>query len=143
MIIRTKMKTGSKQDAHPAVYGSPGKDMVRRLLKNKAAVAGLLVFAVIVVSCIIAPLLTKYHYAAMNTDNVKAKPSSAHILGTDYLGRDMFTRMLYGGRVTLRISFVSTTLAAVFGSIIGLISGYFGKRTDLIFSYIGIIILHL
>jgi peptide/nickel transport system permease protein len=82
-----------------------------------------------------APVLTKWDYAAINVSNVRERPSITHIFGTDYIGRDLFSRMLYGGRITLKIALVSTVLAAVTGSIIGLLIGYFGGGADFFASH--------
>jgi len=79
-----------------------------------------------------APYLTPWDYRELNINNRMAKPSITHILGTDNLGRDTFARLLYGGRVTLRIAFVTASLAALSGSAIGLVMGYFRGLADLV-----------
>lgn len=129
-------ETSAEQSSGSAQYYNPRADAFRRLTRNKAAVVSFFVFCILALACILAPLLSKYEYSAINVDAVRSKPSAAHILGTDQLGRDLFTRILYGGRVTLRIAFVSAILAAVVGSVIGLVSGYFGKKTDFFLSHI-------
>ncbi|MCL1834946.1 MAG: ABC transporter permease [Oscillospiraceae bacterium] len=111
-------------------------EALRRLFKNKTAVFALVVFAIVCISCALHPYLTKYEYMVIDPANTKQGPSLEHLLGTDHLGRDLFTRILYGGTLTLRISFVSTVLAAAAGCILGLVSGYFGKRTDFILSHL-------
>ena len=108
------------------------KESFRRLLKNKSAVIGLLVFLVICLSCICAPLLTRYDYFTTSTSEANMLPTAKHIFGTDRLGRDLFSRVLYGGRITLRAALVSTLLASAAGAVIGLVSGYFGRSTDFI-----------
>jgi len=109
---------------------------LRRLARNKIAVAGFFVCIVIVIACVCAPLLTKWDYASVDIWSVMERPSSKHILGTDYIGRDLFSRILYGGRVTLKIAFVSTALAAVIGSILGLVAGFSGGRVDFVLSHL-------
>ena len=109
-------------------------DILRQLCGNKAAVAGLAVFLAICLSCALAPLLTTWDYAEISVDHIKEPPSAVHLFGTDYLGRDVFTRMLYGGRLTLRIAFLATAMAATAGSLIGLLAGYFGGRVDMALS---------
>jgi len=109
-------------------------EVVRKLGKNKIAVISLVVFVVICLACAMAPYLTKWEYSAISVPDRNALPSFKHIFGTDYLGRDSFSRMLYGGRLTLRITFVSTLLAAAVGSILGLAAGYFGRKADFIIS---------
>ena len=113
---------------------NPWVEAFRRLRKNKIAVAGFAVFLIICLACIFAPLLTNWTYYSIDVDNTMARPSSVHLFGTDSLGRDVFTRILYGGRMTLRVAFTSTILAALAGSIIGLAAGYFGGIVDFILS---------
>ena len=115
---------------------NPWKESLRRLFKNKSAVVGLLVFLVICLSCAFAPLITDYEYFRTDTQNVSSLPTAEHIFGTDPLGRDLFSRVLYGGRITLRAALVSTLLASVAGAAIGLISGYFGRRIDFLLTRI-------
>ncbi len=109
-------------------------DALQRFGRNKAAVICLAIFLIICISCALAPHLTKYDYSAINANDRLSKPSWAHLLGTDNLGRDLFTRILYGGRMTLRITFTSTVIALLIGSVIGLAAGYFGGRADFIIS---------
>ena len=81
-----------------------------------------------------APFLTKWDYSRIDRNALFERPSFKHILGTDSLGRDMLSRILYGGRITLKVALGATTLAAVIGGIIGLIAGYFKGIADLIIS---------
>jgi len=81
-----------------------------------------------------APWLTKWDYWQINARNRLSPPSAEHIFGTDNLGRDVFSRLLYGGRITLRIALVSASLAMAAGGLIGLVAGYFGDRADMIIS---------
>ena len=118
----------------PAVSHSHWVDFLWRLSKNKVAVTSFIVFLLICLACIFAPFITKWTYYEMNTDNVVQSPSATHILGTDNLGRDVYSRILYGGRMTLRITFMSTILALVVGSVLGLLAGYFGGWLDFIIS---------
>src|SRR5688572_16072459 len=74
-----------------------------RLRRNRAAMAGLVVIGVLVVLAIFAPLLTPYHYADGNLLAGSQGPSRDHLLGTDELGRDILTRLLYGARVSLTV----------------------------------------
>ena len=104
----------------------------RRLRKNKIAVISLIIFLLICLACIFAPFLTKWDYTFIDASEMRQPPSSEHILGTDSLGRDLYTRLLYGGRTTLKIALVSTALAAVFGGTIGIAAGYWGGSADLI-----------
>jgi peptide/nickel transport system permease protein len=113
-----------------------GFNFLRKLCKNKTAVAGFIVFAAVCIACVLAPYLTKWDYSTINTTNIHSAPSREHLLGSDNLGRDILSRLLYGGRVTLRITLVSTSLAAVIGCFIGLVAGYFRGRADFIISHL-------
>ena len=115
----------------PTPSRNPWLELVWRLRNNKIAIAGFVVFFILCISCVIAPVLTDYSYSAINIDRILEMPSRDHVLGTDNLGRDLLTRLLYGGRMTLRIALISTSLAAVVGAVIGLVSGYFGGKADL------------
>lgn len=111
----------------------------RRLQKfaaNKLAVIGLVVLLIIIFACIFAPLLTSYDPNAMNPRDKMMPPSAEHILGTDQLGRDVFTRILYGGRVSMLIALSSAILSRMLGVVLGCISAYFGGKVDFIMIYI-------
>ena len=109
-------------------------DVVYNLYKNKIATIGLLVFMLICLACLFAPFLTRWTFNEIHFEKFMLSPSREHILGTDRLGRDVFTRLLYGGRTTLQITFVSTVLATIVGTTIGLIVGYFGGWLDRLIS---------
>lgn len=75
-------------------------------------------------------MLTPYDPSALNVDQLLQPPSSAHLFGTDALGRDVFTRMLYGGRVSLWVGFVAVGISTTIGLALGLAAGYFGGLVD-------------
>lgn len=101
-----------------------------RLKKNRAAVTGGVVLAVMVVLAILTPWITPYGYEAQNLDLGATPPSTAHWLGTDIFGRDLLTQILYGGRISLAVGFVATAVALVIGVTWGAIAGYVGGRID-------------
>lgn len=105
-------------------------DFIKRFAKNKLALIGIIVLAVIILAAIFAPVLTKYDYYTQNLDEKLLTPSKAHIMGTDKFGRDIFTRILYGARVSLKIGFISMAIATVSGIVIGLICGFYGGALD-------------
>ncbi len=86
--------------------------------------------ATICFAAVFAPWITPYSYETQNTFNILATPSFEHFLGTDRLGRDLFSRLIYGARVSLFIGISSTLLALLIGTIYGSISGYAGGRMD-------------
>ena len=105
-------------------------DAWRRLLANKAALAGGIILIVLIVLAIFAPWIAPHSYSYQNLDLGAQPPSSDFLLGTDTLGRDLFSRILYGARVSLLVGFVATGVALVIGVSWGIVAGYFGVRVD-------------
>ena len=108
--------------------------VLRQLVRNKTALISFIIFIAITLACIMAPLLTQWEFFTIEPSNRFANPSVTHIFGTDSLGRDVFSRLLYGGRTTLRIALLATLLSSVIGCLIGLAAGYFGRWLDFIIS---------
>lgn len=105
-------------------------DTWRRLKKNKIAVVSLFVIIVVILIAIFAPLLAPYSYEIQDARHALAPPSKEHLLGTDRLGRDILSRLIYGSRQSLQMGMVSMAISAVLGIILGSIAGYFGGWTD-------------
>ena len=105
-------------------------DALRRLLANKAAVAGGLILLFLIVLAVFAPWIAPHSYSYQNLELGAQPPSSEFLLGTDTLGRDLFSRILYGARVSLLVGFVATGVALVIGVSWGIIAGYFGGKID-------------
>jgi peptide/nickel transport system permease protein len=93
-------------------------------------VAGAAIVGFMSIAALLAPLIAPYDPTALNVDAILQGPSAAHWLGTDALGRDVFSRMLYGARVSLWVGFVAVGLAVGIGLVLGLTAGYFGGLTD-------------
>lgn len=104
--------------------------VMQRLRKNKVSMAGLLMIVLLVVTAIFSPLLTPYDYAAMDMKNMFAGPTAAHLFGCDDLGRDIFSRLLYGSRASLSMGILATFLATGIGVILGSVVGYYGGWVD-------------
>jgi peptide/nickel transport system permease protein len=104
--------------------------VAKRLKKHKLAIASGIILIILILSCIFAPYLTPYNYYDIDLDNRFAPPSKDHIMGTSELGHDIFTRILYGGRISLLVGFASAFAAAVLGGVLGLVSGYYGGLLD-------------
>ncbi len=117
------------------------KAIIRRFMKRPTAVVGLVLLVVLIFSAAFAPLLAPYDPEVQDLLNVNQSFSSAHLLGTDYLGRDTFSRILYGARVSLTISFLGVIIGTLFGVMLGLIAGYYGGSIDYIIEYILTILL--
>ena len=105
-------------------------DASRRLFANKAAVAGGLVLLIFILLAIFAPWIAPHSYSYQNLELGASPPSSDFLLGTDTLGRDLFSRILYGARVSLMVGFVATGVALIIGVSWGIIAGYFGGKID-------------
>ncbi len=114
----------------PRSSASPWSDAWRRLRRNRMAVAAGVVLIVLIALALVTPLISPYAYDAQNLDLGPTPPSGAHLLGTDALGRDLFTRLLYGGRVSLMVGFAATAVSLIVGVLYGATSGYAGGRTD-------------
>ena len=105
-------------------------DVWRRFRKAPGALVGAAVVAAIVLLAVFAPLLAPSDPLAQHVAQGAQAPSAAHWFGTDKLGRDVFARILYGARISIRIGFVAVGLAITAGTLIGLVAGYVGKRVD-------------
>lgn len=109
---------------------SPWKIGLDRLKKNRLAMFGLAILCITIIASLFAPLITGYDRDAIDTANSYAKPSAIHWLGTDELGRDTFTRLVYGGRISLSVGLVSTGISVAIGVVLGAIGGYHGGTAD-------------
>lgn len=105
------------------------KDAVRRFLKNKMAVFGFGFVVMLALAALAAPLFVQ-SYATQNLAYGAQSPSSAHWLGTDVLGRDLLSRILYGSRISLAVGVCATLVSLTIGVLYGAISGYLGGKTD-------------
>lgn len=147
MEIKEKDKQSEQQIPNPAKAGqqfdtdeieaiSPWKDTLKQLRKNRFAIAGLVIIVFFIILGILAPLVTSYTYDEQSLVDRLLPPSAEHWLGTDHLGRDIFTRIAYGARVSLQVGFFAVTGALVFGTLLGIIAGYFGRWVDMVISRI-------
>ena len=105
-------------------------DAWRRLLANKAAVASGALLLLLIALAILAPWIAPHSYSYQNLELGAQPPFGSFFLGTDTLGRDLFSRILYGARVSLLVGFVATGVALVIGVSWGIVAGYFGGRID-------------
>jgi peptide/nickel transport system permease protein len=102
----------------------------RRWYRQPALMAGIVILVILVGMALAAPLITSYNPNAQNLTDSLLGPSGKHLLGTDQLGRDTFTRLLYGLRLDLRIAFIAVLLPFVLGTVLGTLAGYFGGWVD-------------
>lgn len=103
---------------------------LHRLGQEPLGVVGLVLVCLVVLAVVFAPLLTPYSPDALSVPDRFLSPSPEHLFGTDHLGRDLFTRMLYGGRVALLVALTATGLSLVFGIALGLLAGYSPQWID-------------
>ena len=106
------------------------RDAWHRLRKNKMAVGGLFTLILMCVAALLTPWIAPYSYEEQDLVLGAVGPSAQHWLGTDTLGRDLLTRLLYGGRISLAVGFIATTVALTIGVLYGTVAGYFGGRID-------------
>jgi len=115
-------------------------DVWRKLKMNKMAMVSLFVIVAVLIIAVIGPWIAPYDYAYQNYDAVQQFPNAQHIFGTDNFGRDIFSRILYGCRYTVFIGFGATIMAAVFGSVLGLLAAYYKKLDNLIMRIMDVLI---
>ena len=136
-----KKKNAAQTTASDLLGAASNEELLRRerrdnrawskLRRNKTAMVGLIIVCVMVFLAVFAPLLAPYDPTAVNPVGAFLKPGvDGHLLGTDNVGRDLLSRILYGARVSLLVAFGGTVVAGIIGIILGLIAGYFGGIVD-------------
>ena len=110
----------------------PWRDAWRRLKKNKMAIVSIVIILAFLLLAIFATVLAPYPYATQDLLEIYQGPSSAHLLGTDQLGRDMLSRLLYGSRISMSVAVITVMLVLVIGVPLGLVSGYYGGAIDIV-----------
>ncbi len=106
------------------------QDAIARLRKNKMAMLGLCILLFFIVIALLTPWIAPYEYQEQNLELGASPPSAAHWLGTDVLGRDQLTRIMYGSRVSLMVGFIATSVALLIGVLWGATAGFLGGRVD-------------
>lgn len=127
---------------------SPLAEFWRRFRRKHVALAAGLILLLIILAAIAAPLIAPYDPSAPDYDNVLAGPSLAHLFGTDSYGRDILSRVIWGGRISLSVGFISVIVGGVVGVGLGLISGFFGgwvdslimRGADVLFAFPGLLL---
>ena len=124
----------ARDDIPAAALGIRGQtqfgDIRRRFFRNKLAVVGLVMVAIVFALALLAPLAAPYDPRAQDLANTTAKPSTEHWFGTDELGRDQLSRVIYGSRIAIIVGLSSIVLALLLGVILGSIAGYRGGKAD-------------
>lgn len=128
MMIKIRPQT-TKQHARLAKSSLRRRNW-QKLKRNKLAMVGFVIVLVITLASIFAPLLTKYDPKDIAIRNRLKPPSGQHLLGTDKLGRDVYTRLLYGGRISIIVGISGALGGGLVGIVLGSLSGYFGGKLD-------------
>jgi len=107
-----------------------GKDFRKRFWKNRMAVAGSVIVVLLFIVSLLAPWFAPYDPNAIDLKIVLAPPSGGHPFGTDPLGRDVLSRMIWGAGISLKVGFVATGIALLIGTMLGAVAGYYGRWVD-------------
>jgi oligopeptide transport system permease protein len=124
------LRSANAPDYRETAGTSLGRDAWHRLRRNKMAVASAIILAMLCLASALAPWIAPYSYDEQNLALGAVPPRPGHWLGTDALGRDQLTRLLYGGRISLMVGIVATGVALVIGVTYGALSGYAGGKVD-------------
>lgn len=119
---------------------TPMRQIWRRLKRNKMAMSGLIILIVLILSAVSAPWIIPYDYAEQDYDARLLFPDKEHWFGTDNFGRDIFSRVVYGSRYTLFIGVVCTSIAALIGSLLGLLAAFYAKLDNVVMRTVDILI---
>lgn len=130
MESKVDIKTVNKYDDEKVT--GPWKVVWKRLKRNKLALSGLFILILMILFAIVGPWVSPYNMATIDLYNVGAAPTLQHWLGTDEIGRDVFTRLIYAGRVSLAVGFFAVIVEIIMGSVLGVVSGFYGGIIDTI-----------
>ncbi|MCL6451924.1 MAG: ABC transporter permease [Acetobacteraceae bacterium] len=126
--VRREVETAAAPIVRPSI--TYWQDAWRRLKKNRLAMVGLVLIGFLVVVAVVGPMLSPYTYADQDLSKGNRPPSREHWFGTDLLGRDLLTRVMYGARISLSIGIVSSLVNLSIGVVYGGVSGFLGGRVD-------------
>lgn len=122
--------TNNYKPAKPRKNMSPWAIARRKFARNKLAMVSLIFLLTVIILSFLAPFITTADVSKIDILNKNLPPSSEHWFGTDNAGRDVFTRLLYGGRISLLVGISCTLIVTLFGTFIGAVAGYFGGKVD-------------
>lgn len=126
MLSMTQTAAGAKSYKKQSEFGR----VMKQLKKNKIAMAGLIILIAECLLALFAPYIMPYDYTYMDLTSAFATPSSVHFFGCDDMGRDIFSRVLYGGRYSISIGIIAIMIATAIGICIGAVAGFFGGQVD-------------
>lgn len=134
-MYQVETEKSNQNNTPKSVKNSQLKEIWHRFKKQKLAVIGLSIVLFFVIIAIFAPLLTDYTYKEMElTDRFLPPLSEGHILGTDDIGRDILTRLMFGARISLRVGLMAVVGSIIVGTTLGLLAGFYGKWVDMTIS---------
>lgn len=119
-----------REVAGPAAGLSYWQIAWRRFLKHRLALIGGVVAVTLSLMALLAPVISPHSFAAINLDSRWAKPGATHLFGTDELGRDVLTRIMYAGRISLIVGYVTAVLISIAGAVVGAVAGFYGGVID-------------
>lgn len=119
-----------KQPMAPNKRRSQWLEVWRRLRKNRAAMVGLFIILLLIIAAIFADVIAPEGYDDQNLYRRLQPPSRQHFMGTDNFGRDIFSRIIYGSRISLQVGFIAVSISAITGGALGAVAGYYGGRLD-------------
>jgi peptide/nickel transport system permease protein len=134
--MSTQATTSAMTERPKAEFAEPAqpywKLVLRRFMKHRMAVAGAITLILLILMSFVGPLLSPYTFDGIDLPNSNQQwPSTAHWLGTDELGRDIFTRLMHAGRISLSVGLSVAFLGVLIGTVVGGLAGYFGKWVDM------------
>lgn len=129
-IEQQALETGEEKVRKPVT------DFIAKLFRHKGAVFGAVIILLFVCTAVLAPWLAPYEYDKPDISAVLQPPSIEHLFGTDEFGRDIFSRIVYGTQISLRVAFVAVGVSLVIGTVMGALAGYYGGVVDYIISSI-------
>ena len=127
-----KTKAASAAKTTKVARSSMFLDILKGTVRSPTAKLGAILLVLMILSAVLAPVIAPYDPNGMDLLNMKQAPSAAHIMGTDTFGRDLFTRLLYGGQYSLALGFAASIFSTVVAIILGCVAGYFGGWTETI-----------
>jgi len=128
--VDTSAQSGASLDQLKTKQRTWFQETLARFIRNRGALIAAVVLLLVILALIFAPILAPYSPIDPDTTNIAAHPSIHHLLGTDAIGRDILSRILYGGRLTVVIGLLAILIAAGAGMPLGMVAGYYGGRVD-------------
>lgn len=133
-MAKLSTNTGQTVDAVSASRSGPWREAWRTFRRNHLALAGLIIIVFFIILAFLAPYIAPYDYTEQVLQDRLQAPSAEHWFGTDDLGRDVFSRVIHGARISLWVGFFSVIGSIVAGALLGLVAGFYGKWADMLIS---------